>query len=250
MVTISSQMGRTPEPFVTEEDGGEVNIIGLVSDTHGVLEEATISSLRRATDTIIHAGDVGDNRYKRRLSAEQVIAKLAKETGKKVIRVAGNVDQGNTELPPWQALEIAGKKIIIIHICGFPPENTADSQDLIKSEAPDIVVFGHSHVPGVQKHGQTLYINPGSAGPRRFKLPRCIAFLSIHKSGEVDVEFVSVGDLPHDITGLPTMYRDPVFTSQGQESGYLCAGEALCEEVASMENLLSNVHYKRRRKCK
>lgn len=182
-----------------------VVVVGLISDTHGVVPDAALLALKRATHTIIHAGDVGDKKYKNRLSAEQVLDQLKCGTNKSIIAVSGNVDEGFVDLPDSSTVVIHGKRILVQHMCGFPPKK--ELEEKVNTRAIDVVVFGHSHVPGAWWHNNVLYVNPGSAGPRRFKLPRCVAFLVIHSTGEMEVEFTPVDTLPQDTSGLPLPFN-------------------------------------------
>ncbi len=137
-------------------------IVGLISDTHGLLREEALRALE-GSDLIIHAGDVGKPEILEALSA---IAP--------VVAVKGNIDQG-----PWAgkwpatAEARAGQtRMYVVH----------DVQDLDLDPAAAgyrVVVSGHSHKPGCTERAGVLYINPGSAGPRRFKLPATIARLDL-----------------------------------------------------------------------
>jgi putative phosphoesterase len=117
----------------------------------------------RGSDAIIHAGDIGDARVLRGLS------ELAPVTA-----VRGNVDRGPwaSSLPETEALEVGGAVIYILH-------NLADL-DLDPAAAGfQAVISGHSHQPGCREKAGVLYVNPGSAGPRRFKLPVCVGRLVV-----------------------------------------------------------------------
>jgi len=132
--------------------------IGVISDTHGLLRPEAIEQLAGCVH-IIHGGDVGK---------ESVLSELAKIAP--VTAVRGNNDHG-----PWAELlplavqvEIGGVKIHVVH----------DRADLKTSPAPEdcqLVVTGHSHKPEIKREGGVLFLNPGSAGPRRFKLPVSLA---------------------------------------------------------------------------
>jgi len=186
-------------------DENSVVVVGLISDTHGVVADAALQALKRATHTIKHAGDVGDKKHKSRLSAKQVIDRLKCGTNKSIIAVSGNVDESFVDLPDSSTVTINGKKILVEHICGFPPKK--ELEEKVNARAIDVVVFGHSHVPGVWWHNNVLYVNPGSAGPRRFKLPRCIAFLVIHSTGDIEVDFTPVDTRLQDTSGLPLPFN-------------------------------------------
>jgi putative phosphoesterase len=128
--------------------------IGLISDTHGLLRPEAIEFLQ-GCDHIIHAGDID------RQSVLDDLAKIAP-----VSAVRGNNDKGvwAAAIPESQLVEIDDRLIYVIHdisLIDIDPQ----AADI------DVVVYGHSHKPHQEKRGRVLYINPGSAGPRRFKLP-------------------------------------------------------------------------------
>lgn len=134
--------------------------IGLISDTHGLLRTEAVAFLRGCSH-IIHGGDIGDPHILQTLSA------LAPVTA-----VRGNNDQGAwaDALPETEFVRFGGALIHVLH----------DLAQLdIEPEAAGvrIVVSGHSHKPRIDERGGVLYVNPGSAGPRRFKLPIAAAEL-------------------------------------------------------------------------
>ncbi|MBE7212803.1 MAG: metallophosphoesterase family protein [Gluconacetobacter diazotrophicus] len=130
-------------------------VLGLVSDTHGLLRPEILDVLR-GSDRIVHAGDVGDP------AILEALARLAPLT---VVR--GNVDEGDwaDRLPATATIEAGpGMRLLVIHDLGALEGDPA-------AAGFGAVVHGHSHRPGsFRKHG-VLYVNPGSAGPRRFSLP-------------------------------------------------------------------------------
>jgi putative phosphoesterase len=136
--------------------------IGLISDTHGLLRPEAVDFLR-GSDFIVHAGDIGDS---------EVIAQLAKLAPVTVVR--GNNDKG-----PW-ADEIAETEVLRVgEILVYVLHDIAEL-DLDPAAAGfRVVAFGHSHRPSSDTRGGVLYVNPGSAGPRRFKLPICAGELQI-----------------------------------------------------------------------
>jgi putative phosphoesterase len=147
-------------------------IIGVISDTHGLLRPEAIEALQ-GSDYIIHAGDLGDPQILNTLAA------IAPVTA-----VRGNVDHGAgaPKLPATNVLEIGEVSIFVLH----------DIQELdLKPEAAKFsaVVYGHSHVPKQELKNGVLYFNPGSAGPRRFKLPVSVGRLTI-KSGKIDARIL------------------------------------------------------------
>jgi len=136
--------------------------IGVISDTHGLLRPEALESLRGASH-ILHAGDVGTPDI---LSA---LRRLAPVTA-----VRGNVDRDGwaRKLPLRDVVELEGVSIYMLHILA--------ELDL-KPDAAGfaVVVYGHSHVPKSELKNGVLYFNPGSAGPRRFKLPVTIGRLVV-----------------------------------------------------------------------
>lgn len=136
--------------------------IGLISDTHGLLRKEALEALR-GSELILHAGDVG----------KQEILESLREIAP-VVAVRGNVDtQGwATGLPSTAIVEAGTIRIYMLH----------DVKELDLNPAAagfQIVVSGHSHQPGKTERGGIWYINPGSAGPRRFQLPVTIALLNL-----------------------------------------------------------------------
>lgn len=128
--------------------------IGLVSDTHGLLRPAVLDFLR-GSDHIVHAGDICDERV---LDALSGLAPLT--------AVRGNNDVGGwaRRLGETEVLEVAGVRLLVIH-------DLAQLGTAARDAGAHVVVSGHSHKPVVRRDGDLLFVNPGSAGPRRFKLP-------------------------------------------------------------------------------
>jgi len=149
-------------------------IVGVISDTHGLLRLEAVGALR-GSDYIIHAGDVGDAEILKQLNA------IAPVTA-----VRGNVDREPwaRKLPETQVLEAGGISIYILH-------SVADLD--LKPEAAGFaaVVSGHSHIPKQEVRNGVLYFNPGSAGPRRFKLPVSVGRLVI-QGGKVRGEIMRI----------------------------------------------------------
>lgn len=138
--------------------------IGVISDTHGHLDDL-VESLFRDVGAIIHAGDIGKVEVVDRLEA---IAP--------VIAVEGNNDWFNL-FPTERVEELAGRRILIRHIFGEASKIGSDELELIARALPDIVIFGHSHRPYVESFGGTILFNPGSAGAARAQLPRTVGLL-------------------------------------------------------------------------
>lgn len=138
-------------------------VIGLISDTHGLLRPEAVAALR-GVDRILHAGDVGE------LEILDALRKVAPVTA-----VRGNVDHGavGADLPETEVIEIEGISIYMLH----------EIQKLdLRPEAAGfrVVVYGHSHRPSIEEKKSVVYFNPGSAGPRRFQLPVSVGKLVIH----------------------------------------------------------------------
>ena len=137
-------------------------VIGVISDTHGLLRPEALAALA-GVQHILHAGDVGDAEI---LDALREIAP--------VTAIRGNVDLWGAcaELPATDVVELGGKLFYLVH----------SVHDLdIKPEAAGVavVVSGHSHKPGIEMRGGVMYLNPGSAGPRRFQLPVTVARVEV-----------------------------------------------------------------------
>ena len=136
--------------------------IGLIADTHGLLRPEAVRALAGVSH-IIHAGDIG--------GAEilQALRKIAP-----VYAVRGNNDKGPwaAAIPLCEALELEGVSIHVLHDL---KEIDLDP----KAAGFDVVVSGHSHKPTVTERDGVTFINPGSAGPRRFKLPVTVGYLDI-----------------------------------------------------------------------
>ena len=141
-------------------------LVGVISDTHGLLRPEALVALGQA-EHILHAGDVGDEAI---LEALRAIAP--------VTAIRGNVDTSGVcaELPATDAVELDGKLFYLVHAV----------QDLdINAVAAgvSVVVSGHSHKPGVTERDGVMYLNPGSAGPKRFKLPTTVALVTVTADG-------------------------------------------------------------------
>ena len=140
--------------------------VGVISDTHGLLRPEALRALQGA-EHILHAGDVGDPAI---LDALRAIAP--------VTAIRGNIDEGGPcgHLPPTELIDLNGRSIYMLHDVkklDLNPEATGISA----------VIFGHSHKPLVEQRRGVLFLNPGSAGPRRFELPVTIAWLRIDAKG-------------------------------------------------------------------
>lgn len=151
--------------------------IGVISDTHGLLRPEAIQVLR-ASDHVIHAGDIGSPEIVETLSS---IAPLT--------AIRGNIDKSpwSRRLPETEVLELGGVSIYILH----------DLAQLdLKPQAAGfaVVISGHSHVPKQETRDGVLYFNPGSAGPRRFNLPVTVGRLVVD-GGRVETEIIRLSEI-------------------------------------------------------
>jgi uncharacterized protein len=149
-------------------------IVGVISDTHGLLRPEAVEELR-GVDHILHAGDVGDAIILDRL---REIAPLT--------AIRGNIDTSGpcALLPATEAVELAGCLFYILH--------SIDDLDLHPAAASiGVIISGHSHKPGIRWRDGVLYLNPGSAGPRRFSLPISLARVSVTE-GRPEAQIVTL----------------------------------------------------------
>jgi putative phosphoesterase len=149
--------------------------IGVISDTHGLLRPEALAALQ-GCERIIHAGDIGK---------PQVLDELRELAPLEAIR--GNVDSGDwaASMPDSLDLRLGGLRIHVTHdvkTMGVDP----------LAEGIDVVIAGHSHQPKIEETNGVLYLNPGSAGRRRFKLPISLALLDI-EDGQARVQLVTLG---------------------------------------------------------
>ena len=152
--------------------------IGLIADTHGLLRPRALDALA-GCERIIHAGDIGSRNGEER----GILAALGEIAP--VTAVRGNNDRaGWAEAIPHSArLDWNGLRIHVLHILGeLTPEAAAGAR---------VVVSGHSHKPLVEYRERVLYVNPGSAGPRRFRLPVSVGRLW-REDGEARAEIVAL----------------------------------------------------------
>jgi putative phosphoesterase len=139
-------------------------LIGVISDTHGLLRPGVVEQLR-SCGMILHAGDVGDHGLLAQLRA---IAPT--------VAVKGNTDPWSLGLKETEYVAAGGKNFYLLHNIGLLDIEPAAAK-------MDVVVFGHSHQPLIKSSDGVLYLNPGSAGPKRFKLPVSMALVRITDSG-------------------------------------------------------------------
>lgn len=148
--------------------------IGVISDTHGLLRPEAVDALK-GSELIIHAGDVG---------APEILEALGRIA--QVVGVRGNVDTAPWAriLPTTEVVEVAGRHLYVLH--------QLEQIDLDPVAAGfAAVIYGHSHTPSAEVRRGVLYLNPGSAGPRRFSLPITLVRLRLSEGG-LEPEFVSL----------------------------------------------------------
>ncbi len=148
--------------------------VGVISDTHGLLRPEAVQALD-GVDHILHAGDVGDP------AILEELRKIAPVTA-----IRGNIDRVGAcaRLPATEVVELGGVSFYLLH----------DVKELDldpRSAGIGVVVSGHSHKPAVEKKKGVLYLNPGSAGPRRFSLPITLAIVTVG-DGEVKAEIMEL----------------------------------------------------------
>ncbi|MCL4560999.1 MAG: metallophosphatase family protein [Chloroflexi bacterium] len=151
-----------------------VRQIGIIADTHGLMRAEALQALA-GVDHIIHAGDVGK---------PVVLEELRRIAPLTVVR--GNVDRGDwaNALPATATLQVGETWIYVLH--------DLNTMELDPSEARfQVVVSGHTHRPQIEKREGILWVNPGSAGPRRFALPVTLAKLSVSAEG-LEAELIAL----------------------------------------------------------
>ena len=141
--------------------------VGLISDTHGLLRPEARTALV-GCDRIVHAGDIG---------AATVLDELAALAPVSAVRGNNDVGAWAEHLPETLCMEVEG---ILVHVLHDVAQLDVTQLDVARQPLPiRIVVAGHSHKPLVRERDGVLYVNPGSAGPRRFRLPVTVAHLVI-----------------------------------------------------------------------
>lgn len=140
--------------------------IGVIADTHGRLHE-NVPRLFETVDHIVHAGDIGGAHV---LDALRALAPLT--------YVDGNNDDATGEEIVRE--ELGGLRILLTHILPRPRKPADRVLESLRREPADVVIFGHSHLPHNERIDGVRYLNPASAGPRRFDLPVSVAMLEKH----------------------------------------------------------------------
>jgi putative phosphoesterase len=146
--------------------------IGLISDTHGLVRAEALKALA-GVELIVHAGDIGKPEVLNRLQAIAPVAAI----------------KGNNDTAPWARhipeildLHVKDRTLRVIH-------NVRDSESNLHEAGIDVVISGHSHKPSLESRDNVLFVNPGSAGPRRFKLPVTVGLLLL-QNADVHAEII------------------------------------------------------------
>jgi putative phosphoesterase len=160
-----SKIGRDRRRALTER---RTVRIGVITDTHGLYDPA-VEHHFSAVDEILHAGDIG---------GEHVIRHLRRLAP--VTAVSGNVDDFEASgLPRRRLLRRSGLTIALCHVLYEKGNMRPDAAAWLEQTRPDVCIYGHSHKPALTREAGIIFFNPGSAGPRRFSLPRGIGLLTI-----------------------------------------------------------------------
>jgi len=188
--------------------------IGVIADTHGRFDP-TIERHFRGIDHILHAGDIGDR------SVIEQLEEIAPVTA-----VSGNADgYEQSGFPSETIIELAGRRIAIRHILYEGGKMTKEGRAFLEREHPDVCIFGHTHQPKIEWLGKTLLLNPGSAGPKQFKLPRCLGIIVLARQGIIPKHILLDGRqmkmTPHEAMGsyVGSVSGGPadVFVNTGQK---------------------------------
>lgn len=168
---------HTP-PALAELHAGASLRIGVISDTHNFFDPQ-IPALFKGVDHILHAGDIGLPRILRQL---EIIAP--------VTAVIGNTDDAGFGYPPTATVCLGGRRFLVRHI--VDPHAPGEAlEKRLRHDRPDVVVFGHTHLPFCEHRASVLFFNPGAAGRARFGLSRTLAVLHCSKT-EIRPEFFTL----------------------------------------------------------
>jgi len=146
-------------------------VIGVISDTHGLLRPEATEAMQGA-QLIVHAGDVGD---------PAILKELEKLAPVKAVRGNIDVEKWARKIPEELEFEAGGRRFVVLH----------DAKQYRSREAVDCVISGHSHVPLSQEKNVVLFFNPGSAGPRRFRLPVSVGRIVL-RDGALEPELITL----------------------------------------------------------
>ena len=168
-------------------------VVGIISDTHGLLREEAVAALRGA-DHIVHAGDIGGMEI---IDALEEIAP--------VTYVEGNNDsRDGTDVV---RVAVGGLRLLVTHILPRPHALDRRVADALRREPADVVVFGHSHLPHNEVVGGVRFFNPASAGPRRFDYPVAVGIIDGRGARHVALDARSVEALTRRMNQLSRTAR-------------------------------------------
>lgn len=163
--------------------------VGLISDTHGLVRDEALEALA-GVDVIVHAGDVGGPHVIEALSSTAPVHAIRGNVDTpEHLRSARRTKKGldpewASALPDRLTLALDGATVHVVH--------AIDDLDVdVEAAEIDVVVSGHSHQPRIERRAGVLYVNPGSAGPRRFSLPICLAILTL-RDGRATAERIDL----------------------------------------------------------
>ena len=158
--------------------------IGVISDTHGLFDRAIVHHFA-GVEHILHAGDIGKH---------EVIAQL--EEIAPVTVVSGNVDGFEASgFPVEQVVDLAGHRVALYHRLYEKGKLTRDGASFLTRTAPEICIYGHTHQAKAEWKNGVLLFNPGSAGPKRFHLPRSVGLLLLDKA-TIESQHIMLADRP------------------------------------------------------
>ena len=156
--------------------------IGIISDTHGLFDRS-ITRHFAGVEHILHAGDIGPG---------DVLAQLARIAP--VTAVSGNVDGFEASgIPVEQILDLGGHRIAIYHRLYEGGRLTREGMDVLARIRPALCVYGHTHQPKAEWRDGVLLFNPGSAGPKRFRLPRAVGLI-LFQHGSIETQHIMLAD--------------------------------------------------------
>lgn len=158
--------------------------VGVVSDSHG-LSDPKLPELFAGCALILHAGDI---------VKPAVLADLEAIAPIRAVRGNNDVGPSFASLPETARLELGGFAVLMVHDAGPRGRPHAAVRRLLARDRPHVVVHGHSHRPGSALVDGVLFVNPGSAGPRRFSLPRTAGVLEIGEAALAFALFDLAGD--------------------------------------------------------
>ena len=156
--------------------------IGVISDTHGLFDRALLRHFY-GVDHILHAGDIGKS------GVIEQLAQIAPVTA-----ISGNVVGFEASgFPVEQVIELAGHRIALYHRLYEGGRLTRDGAGFLVRTSPSVCVYGHTHQPKAECREGVLLFNPGSAGPKRFHLPRAVGLLVLHPES-IETQHIMLAD--------------------------------------------------------